>query len=146
MNLISKTIKKNVQKSIVMAGLVIAIAFTATNCLALDFEKVVDQIRNNKVSIDLISNLVMLEGTDQKVGFGLCVMAGNEISKCYKNGSVGYGMCVASGLEPNQCDRKGSVGYGLCVTLGIDPLFCDRNGSVGYGMCISAGNTPKLCY
>ncbi|PLX78692.1 MAG: hypothetical protein C0616_13530 [Desulfuromonas sp.] len=146
MNLISGTSNKLFGKTIVIAGLTMILALTATNGLAEDFEWAVDQISKNQVPMNLINTLVMLDGTDQRVGFGLCVMAGNKPTVCDKNGSVGYGMCVASGNDPVHCDRKGSVGYGICVTVGVEPRFCDRKGSVGYGMCISAGNDPKSCY
>lgn len=146
MNLISGTINKHFQKIIVMTGFALMLALTATNSLAEDFERVVGQISKNKVPMNLINTLMMLDKTDQRVGFGMCVVAGNAPTVCDKNGSVGYGMCVASGIDPVHCDRKGSVGYGICVTIGVEPRFCDRNGSVGYGMCISAGNDPKSCY
>lgn len=134
------------RKAIAPAVITICMTLTASNCFAEDFGHVVDQISKNRIQMHLINTLVMLDGANQRVGFGLCVMAGKEPRDCDKNGSVGYGMCVASGIDPAYCDKKGSVGYGICVTTGIEPRFCDRNGSVGYGMCISAGNEPRSCY
>lgn len=98
-----------------------------------DLDYLVDQLRNQEISVQTLAALIDLDKPELKMGYALCSAAGTPF--CKADGSLGYGLCEIA--DAPFCKEDGSLGYGLCTLSGAKN--CRANGSVAYGLCVLAG-------
>lgn len=92
-------------------------------------------LKRGHVNLELLVALQALDQSQDRVGYGLCMVAKRQ--NCVAEGSVGYGLCMAAGRSG--CVEDGSLGYGLCMAG--KRSGCEPQADLGYGLCMAANRT-----
>jgi hypothetical protein len=92
-------------------------------------------LKKGHVNVETLVALQKLDASDDRIGYGLCMVAKRQ--ECDPEGTLGYGLCMAAGR--NGCVTNGTLGYGLCMAG--KRSGCETEGGLGYGLCMAANRT-----
>jgi hypothetical protein len=118
---------------LLLFGLV-SISFT-TSAASGTIEEFIGGLKRGHVNLEALTALKTLDASDDRLGYGLCMVAKRQ--GCAADGSFGYGLCMAAGR--NGCVTDGSLGYGLCMAG--KRSGCETTADLGYGLCMAANRT-----
>lgn len=118
-----------------MIGAMAVIAVPLVSHAAGTMEEFVGGLKRGHVNLEVLVALQSLDKSEDRVGYGLCMVAKRQ--DCAPEGSFGYGLCMAAGRSG--CVENGSLGYGLCMAG--KRSGCEPQAGLGYGLCMAANRT-----